>query len=120
MVRAFHIYSGVKQGGVIGPLLFTWYHDHLHISLLCQIIPYIPSFIYFSMSFQIHDGPNETSPAFPEQPRYVGGSWSRPVIAATSRFVFLKFTPGPTHGRTYVGFKASYWTVQREFTSIFS
>ena len=65
--------------------------------------------------FQIHDGPNSTSPAFLEQPRYDGGSWTRPVIAATSKYVFLKFIPGPTKGKTFVGFKASYWTVQSKY-----
>ncbi len=64
---------------------------------------------------QIHDGRNASAPAFPEQPRYYEGSWTRPVIAATSKYVFLKFTPGPTKGKTFVGFKASYWTVQSEY-----
>ena len=70
--------------------------------------------LYF-LYLQIHDGPNSTSPAFPEQPRYYHGSWTRPVIAATSKYVFLKFIPGPTKGKTFVGFKASYWTVQSKY-----
>ena len=73
----------------------------------------------FSCIFQIHDGPNSTSPAFLEQPRYDGGSWTRPVIAATSKYVFLKFIPGPTKGKTFVGFKASYWTVQSKYIEMY-
>ena len=74
----------------------------------------------FSCIFQIHDGPNSTSPAFLEQPRYDGGSWTRPVIAATSKYVFLKFIPGPTKGKTFVGFKASYWTVQSKYIEMYT
>ena len=78
----------------------------------CCEINFINEFFF---AFQIHDGPNSTSPAFLEQPRYDGGSWTRPVIAATSKYVFLKFIPGPTKGKTFVGFKASYWTVQSKY-----
>ena len=80
------------------------------IDRCCEI-----NFINEFFVFQIHDGPNSTSPAFLEQPRYDGGSWTRPVIAATSKYVFLKFIPGPTKGKTFVGFKASYWTVQSKY-----
>lgn len=76
---------------------------------------YAKSNIPHCLYFQIHDGPNSTSPAFAEQPRYYEGSWTRPVIAATSKYVFLKFIPGPTKGKTFVGFKASYWTVQSKY-----
>lgn len=95
----------------------------MEISLLHYMMYFYTGFLHFlpisSSIFQIHDGPNSTSPAFPEQPRYYEGSWTRPVIAATSKYVFLKFTPGPTKGRTYVGFKASYWTVQSKYLKLF-